>query len=108
MTTSDPTLQNHYPTIHKVPESGPWNMQDYDKLYQQFAWTDIAKELKLPRENGINQATVCIDGHPAEVMNRTALIWRSASGQHEHYTFNDLKRKTNQFANALKDLGIQK
>ncbi|HEY9745466.1 MAG TPA: acetate--CoA ligase, partial [Oculatellaceae cyanobacterium] len=57
---------------------------------------------------GINQASICIDGHAPEVMKRTALIWRGANGQHERYTFEDLKRKTNQFANVLKSLGIQK
>jgi acetyl-CoA synthetase len=109
MTATPQQTENHgYPTIHKVKEAAQWNMPDYDRFYQNLHWKDMARELNLPRENGINQASVCIDGHPPEVMQRTALIWRSATGAHERYTFNDLKRKTNQFANVLKDLGVQK
>ncbi|WP_373532385.1 acetate--CoA ligase [Vampirovibrio sp.] len=99
----------HYPVIHKDKGAQSPNMQDYDQLYQSFQWDDWAKSnLNLPRKNGVNKATVCIDGHAPEVMLRKALIWQATHGQQETYTFEDLKRQTNRFANVLTSLGIQK
>lgn len=100
---------SHYPTIRKQNGPDTPNMQDYGQLYQGFQWNTWAeKNLSLPRENGVNKATVCIDGHPPEVMKRNALIWQATNGDQETYTFEDLRRKTNQFANALTSLGIKK
>ncbi len=106
--SSTANTASHYPTIHKDPTAGPFNMKDYDALYKAFKWEQFADELNLPRENGINKATICIDGHPPEVMERKALIWHSAEDKQEFYTFADLKRETNKFANVLKSLGVQK
>jgi acetyl-CoA synthetase len=98
----------HYPTIHKDPAAGPFNMANYDSYYQDFKWEDMAHELNLPRENGINKATICIDGHPPEVMQREALLWHGANGQQSRYTFEDLRWETNKFANVLTALGVKK
>lgn len=84
------------------------NMTDYDAMCQSFNWDTVEKELNLPRANGVNQATICIDGHPEAVMNKTALLWKGAQGEKETYTFNDLKNETNKFANVLTDLGVNK
>lgn len=99
---------SQYPTIHKDPAAGPFNMKHYETMYRQFKWDDMATELKLPRTNGVNKATICIDGHPPEVMARNALLWHGADGARKTYTFNDLKRETSKFANVLKGLGVQK
>ncbi len=105
--TSSTTATSQYPTMRKTGAC-LGNMKDYDALYAQFTWEDAAKELGLPRANGVNKASICIDGHAPEVMKRTALIWNSANGQEERYTFTDLKQKTNQFANVLNELDVQK
>jgi acetyl-CoA synthetase len=97
-----------YPTIQKDPAAGPFNMASYDQLYQDFKWEDMARTLNLPRENGVNKASICIDGHSPEVMKRNALLWHSADGQQEHYTFADLRDETNKFANVLTGLGVKK
>lgn len=108
MSSTDNAL-SHYPTIRKESATQACNMPDYDTLYRSFSWERFAEqELRLPRENGVNKATVCIDGHPPEVMERKALIWLGADGKQEHYTFADLKRETNRFANVLKSMGVQK
>ncbi len=91
----------------------PPNMANYDAMCDDFSWKQIENQLKLPRTNGVNQASVCIDGHPPEVMKRNALIWirkDSTTGQFkdETYTFEDLKRETNRFANVLVQAGIEK
>jgi acetyl-CoA synthetase len=99
---------SQYPTIHKDAAAGPFNMKNYEALYKQFKWDNMATELNLPRTNGINKATICIDGHSPEVMKRNALLWHGTDGTRKTYTFNDLKRETNKFANALKSLDVQK
>ncbi len=106
--SSEPTF--NYPTIPKNPQaSNQANMADYDQLYKNFTWEQFAETtLQLPRTNGVNKASICIDGHSPEVMRRPALIWHSAQQQQEIYTFETLKQKTNQFANVLTQLGVQK
>ena len=99
---------SHYPTIRKDTSAGPFNMENYESFSSRFKWEDMAKDLRLPRKNGVNQATICIDEHPPEVMKRHALLWYSADGHHETYTFAQLKDETSKFANVLAGLGVQK
>lgn len=72
------------------------------------SWLAMEQALRLPRANGVNQATVCLDDHPPEVMNRTALIWVGAHGEEERWSFRQLSEASNRFANALTTLGIQR
>ncbi|MFM7389543.1 MAG: acetate--CoA ligase [Vampirovibrionales bacterium] len=74
-------------------------------------WQQHAQCLNLPRTNGINQGTVCLDDHPLEVQQRTALIWvKPTTGEtlfeDERYTFSQLSQVSNQVANALHGLGM--
>jgi acetyl-CoA synthetase len=114
MTTQPGNLQvgeSAYPTIQKsvLPKRTITpNMADYDAMRASFNWDAIKQELRLPRANGYNKATICIDDHPPEVMSRPALLWKGSDGQTETYTFDDLKRLTNRFANVLTDLGAKK
>ncbi len=108
---SSPNTPVAYPTIQKPPVSEmpiKPNMADYEQMYKTFGWDTVAKELNLPRANGVNQATICIDGHPEHVMQRKALLWKGADGSKEEYTFADLKRETSKFANVLQSLGVKK
>lgn len=84
------------------------NMPNYSQARESFSWKTVESRLDLPKSNGINKASICIDSHAPEVMHRTALIWKGNQGEEERYTFADLKEKTNQFANVLTELGIQK
>jgi acetyl-CoA synthetase len=107
---STASLEAHYPILRKASLSSlpiPPYMIDYEAMAQTYTWETTANELRLPRANGYNKATVCIDDHPPEVMQRTALIWHSAKDQIETYTFADLKRKTSQTAHLLTRLGIK-
>lgn len=82
------------------------HLSDYITTYEQFRWDKAQQLLGLPKANGVNKATVCIDGHAPEVMQRTALIWVSTQGAEERYTFEDLKFQTNRVANMLTQLGV--
>ncbi|HEV2339520.1 MAG TPA: acetate--CoA ligase [Patescibacteria group bacterium] len=92
-------------TFKKTP-----NLIDYEKTYKDFSWEKAAKEFVSFFDDGtINIAYSCVDRHAiGKKKNKTALIFEAASGQTETYTFADLQKLTNQFANVLVDLGIEK
>ena len=68
----------------------------YDKVYSTFQW-------KIPEFYNIGQ-DICDKW--ADQPDRLALIYEEESGQVEKYTFRDLKRLSNQFANGLQANGI--
>lgn len=111
MTTTQ-THTTHYPTMEKPPvETFPVkpHMTDYDTLYRNYRWEMTAEELRLPHPTaGYNKATLCIDAHPPEVMQRPALVWEGTDGTRETHTFEAMKRRTNQIAHLFQNLGLQK
>jgi len=70
----------------------------YDDVYRSFRWT-------IPQHYNIG-IDIC-DKH-AQQRYRLALIYENETGEVEKYTFWELKRFSNQFANALKAAGINK
>lgn len=107
---TSPTHTMAFPPIAKPDPAAlavPPHLQDYATSQAHFDWHATEAKLRLPRQQGgYNKASVCIDGHSPEVMQRDALIWQSTEGTIKHYTFNDLKAKTNQVAHFLTELGI--
>ena len=70
----------------------------YDEVYRPFRW-------KVPRHYNIGM-DVC-DKWAAE-RYRLALIYEDETGREEKYTFWDLKRLSDRFANALRAHGVQR
>ncbi|MBW1853684.1 MAG: acetate--CoA ligase [Deltaproteobacteria bacterium] len=79
-------------------------------MCEEFNWDKISKELEWFDSEHINIAHVAIDAHlKAGRGNKKALIWESKKGKLEEYTFADLSRLSNKFANVLvKELDVQK
>jgi acetyl-CoA synthetase len=103
----------NYPRIIKKPLKPHVikpNLQDYSKMCEEFNWDKISKELEWFDSEHINIAHVAIDAHlKADRGNKKALIWESKKGKLEEYTFADLSRLSNKFANVLvKELDVQK
>jgi acetyl-CoA synthetase len=85
------------------------NLLNYEKARKELSWETIAKELDWFEGGGINVAYEAIDRHiKTPLKNKVALIWEGKNGETEEYTFHDLYRLTNRFANVLKKLGIKK
>ena len=102
-----------YPTIAKKrfeEHAVKPNLQDYQKIYSGLTWDDIACELDWFDGEHINIAHIAIDAHLAAGRgDKKALIWESKKGETEEYTFEDLSRLSNRFANVLVDeLGLRK
>tara|TARA_Y100000590_G_scaffold156654_1_gene180094 strand:- start:1314 stop:3062 length:1749 start_codon:yes stop_codon:yes gene_type:complete len=84
------------------------NLVDYDISYANFAWESLLSELDWLPGGSLNKAHECIDRHALSNPDKVAMIWLGKNGEEETYTFSDMKRETDKFANALKGLGIEK
>ncbi len=73
---------------------------NYEKEYDNWKW-------KIPDDYNIGYD--CVDKHTeTEKKNKIALYWEDAKGNSDKFTYNDMKRLTNKFGNALKNLGFKK
>lgn len=102
-----------YPMIAKKPleqYAVKPNLNDYQNIREKFSWDKIAMELDWFDNEHINIAHVTIDSHlNTDRRNKKALIWEGKKGEFEEYTFSDLSRLSNKFANVLtQELGIKK
>lgn len=85
------------------------NLVDYEKVRSEFKWEDIMNDLEGFGDGNINIAHEAIDRHiKTPLKDKVALYWESKKGETETYTFHDLHKLTNRFANVLKGLGIEK
>jgi len=98
-----PEIARDISTLKQAP-----NLADWAALRESWSWDDVWNELDRP--NGlVNKAHECIDRHANGAnADKPAIIWNSASGEVETYTYAQMKAQSNKVANALKGLGIQK
>jgi acetyl-CoA synthetase len=98
--------------IEKHPDS--WavrpNLLDYEKVCASFSWDDMRRELEgLPAGRGLNIAHEAVDRHAAgPLRDKIAMRWLGSDSQVRDFTYADLKRQTNRFANILRNLGLGK
>jgi acetyl-CoA synthetase len=104
------------------------------KVYEEAAadpeawWMEQAKELldwetepsqglddsnppfyKWFADGRLNASAQCLDRHvEAGIGDRVAFYWRGEEGEEREVTYADLHRDVQRFANALKDLGVEK
>lgn len=86
------------------------NMVSYGKMHKDFSWEKAKKELVEYFEDGrLNAAYNLVDRHAKnDKKDKVALLFESADGQTERYTYADLSRLSNQFANGLVSLEVEK
>jgi acetyl-CoA synthetase len=105
-------------TTHRVnhgiiEKPGPFrvspNLADYDSTYNGFDWASVEKEIDFLPNGGLNLAHEAIDRHCTDGRgSKTAMLWEGKNGETETHSFSDLRRTSNQFANVLRSLGLQK
>ena len=86
------------------------NLIDYERTCAEFSWRSTASDLGgLPDKRGLNIAYESVDRH-AKGSRRAhlALRWLGKEGEVRDYTYTDLHRLTNRFANVLRSLGVGK
>jgi len=85
------------------------NLKDYNRSMEEFSWEDIYKQLDLSDAENFNIAHVVIDRHvKSGLRDKIALYWEGSKGKTETFSFNDLSKLTNRFANVLKNNGVRK
>jgi acetyl-CoA synthetase len=98
-------------TIRKHPEDWavPPNLADYDAACASFSWEQEARaELSgLPSGRGLNIAYEAVDRHATSGRaNHVAIRWIGKDDQVEDYTYAELAKLSNRFANVLRSLDI--
>ncbi len=86
------------------------NLHDYHMMYRELNWDKISRDMDWFDSEHINIASVIIDSHlKTDRRDKKALIWENQKGEQEEYTFAELARLSNKFANILvSQLGIRK
>ena len=103
------TMQRHQ-TITKpsTPRDDP-NLRDYDATRASFDWASAESEIDGLPNGGLNLAYEAIDRHVAHGLGaKPAMLWEGKNGEKETYTYDDMRRETNKFANVLRSLGVEK
>jgi acetyl-CoA synthetase len=89
-----------------MPNKPKPNLQDYSKTCKEFRWEDAEKKLVF---SGKNRKFLNIARNISRnAGDKTALLWESSEGKTKTYSFSELEKKSNQFANFLKKTGIRK
>ncbi len=98
--------------IHKDPKKfvKKPNLSDYEKTYKEFTWKKAEKEyLDFFEDGTLNASYIAIDRHAiGKSASKNALLFESATGEKETYTYGQLKDLTNKFPNVLDLHGVQK
>ncbi len=95
------------------PSSG-WtvvpNLVDYERTRQQFTWDVARRDLDgLPGGAGLNIAHEAVDRHAyGPRAGHLALRWLGKRGEVRDFTYADLRRLSNRFANVLRQLRVGK
>ncbi|MFB6172934.1 MAG: acetate--CoA ligase [Haloarculaceae archaeon] len=55
----------------------------------------------------LNASVNCVDRHLDERGNQTALLWEGEDGEQRNITYQDLYREVNEFAAALRSVGVE-
>ncbi|MFH1786889.1 MAG: acetate--CoA ligase [archaeon] len=104
-------MKHSYYVVEKHLENFPAkpNMPSYEKARKTFKWKDLKKEIDWFDGGKLNVAYNAIDRHTTTWRkNKVALYWVGDDDRLEKYTFLEMSKLTNKFANVLKKLGVKK
>jgi len=83
------------------------NIGSYEEKYKNFDWQLSAQKLEYGKDGIYNIAYYCSDRIVERGFgDKMALIWQGFSGEVKHYTYNDLRIYSNNFARFLCDIGL--
>ena len=85
------------------------NLEDYEKVYKEFSWKKAEKLVHFFEDGMFNAAYNAVDRYAqGSKKDKTAFTFVSATGEHETYTYTDLKKLTDKFANVLVNNAVEK
>jgi acetyl-CoA synthetase len=104
-------MDNKTNIIHKDVKnfSQKPNIVDYEQVYRDFSWEKADQEIDYFSDGKTNIAYNIVDRHAkGKRENKVALLYRGKNGEKEQYSFKDLAKKTNKFANVLVQNNVKK
>jgi len=85
------------------------NLISYDEAIKSEPWKQASSELTWFDDGSINLAYNAIDRHVGTpIEQKTALLWEGDNGASASYTFGEMARLSNQYANFLTSKGVVK
>jgi len=92
-----------------VAEAVAPNMPDYERARREFSWAHARRQLSgLPFSRGLNIAHEAVDRHAASCRaTHVAIRAIACDGTRRDFTFEELARQSNRFANVLAHLGVE-
>lgn len=80
------------------------NLQNYERMYKSFKWSDAAAEISYLTSRKLNAAHIAVDRHVETYRkNKIALYYEGDLGNKEQYTFLQLSQLSNKFAHVLRN-----
>jgi acetyl-CoA synthetase len=89
-----------------APESH--HLQDYKAAYAGFRWENMEKEFDWSRTGKVNMAHEAIERHLSNGRAKKVALIYTDRERTSQFTFEELSRLSNRFANALRRLGVGK
>lgn len=83
------------------------NFPDYEAAREEFSWDDIYAEADWDAPDELNMGHEICDRH-ADGSGKVALQYAGTEGERETVTFDELKERSNRFANVLESQGIER
>lgn len=87
------------------------NLTDYERMRREFNWENLRSEFNGFAGDRVNMAYECIDRHcDTGRRNKVAMYWVGGDAPHfdiKLFTFNDMRKLSNRFANLLHNLGVK-
>ena len=85
------------------------NLADYQETHASFNWQEASKDVEWFPNGGLNAAYNAVDRHIKTARkDKIALIWEGTNGEKKQFTFHDLYKLSNKFANLIKGKGAEK
>jgi acetyl-CoA synthetase len=84
------------------------NLKNYEEERKHFHWEDVEKHFSWHATGKINMAYEAIDRHAETDKKDKIALYYSDAKRDEAYTYEQMKKKTNQAANVFRKLGIKK
>ncbi|MFB9330596.1 acetate--CoA ligase [Paenibacillus aurantiacus] len=84
------------------------NMASYEETYKQFNFEQVEQQFSWHATGKVNMAYEAVDRHVEEGRGGKVALYYSDAKRDESYTYEQISKKSNKFANVLRGLGIGK
>jgi acetyl-CoA synthetase len=91
-----------------APVAANPNMKNYEETYASFSFAEAEKAFSWHATGRVNMAYEAIDRHAESGKGDKIALLYSDAVRDESYTFAELAKRSNRFANVLRKLGVAK